>query len=161
MDQLWDVDISGGSAGRGNLTPDREAIAHHLSVVGRRQQVPTNPKSWRNAEAFHRRLALPGGLMGVLGAIVQVLRPAIGHRRHHHAVSDPVAGELVGHQHPRHVPQALGQSAEELLGGLGIPARLDQDVEYVAVLVDRAPQASAPRPHEGSARTETTATRNG
>ena len=52
----------------------------------------------------------------------------------------PVAGELVGHQHPRHVPQALEQSAEELLGGLGIPARLDQDVEYVAVLVDRAPQ---------------------
>ena len=78
--------------------------------------------------------------MGVLGAIVQVLRPAMGHRRHHHAVGGPVAGELVGHQHPRHVPQALEQSAEELLGGLGIPARLDQDVEYVAVLVDRAPQ---------------------
>ena len=40
MDQLWGVDISGGSVERGNLTPDREAIGHHLSVVGRRQQVP-------------------------------------------------------------------------------------------------------------------------
>ena len=77
--------------------------------------------------------------MGVLGAIVQILRPAVGHRRHHHAVGGHIAGELVGHQHPRHIPQALEQSAEELLGGLGIPARLDQDVEYVEVLVDSAP----------------------
>jgi hypothetical protein len=49
MDQLWGVDISGGSVERGNLTPDREAIGHHLSVVGRRQQVPTDPEMWRNA----------------------------------------------------------------------------------------------------------------
>jgi hypothetical protein len=44
MDQLWGVDISGGSVERGNLTPDREAIGHHLSVVGRQQQVPTDPE---------------------------------------------------------------------------------------------------------------------
>ena len=51
-----------------------------------------------------------------------------------------VAGQLVGDDHPRHVPQALEQSAEELLGGHRVSARLDQNVEHVAVLVDRAPQ---------------------
>ena len=29
------------------------------------------------------------------------------HRGHHHAVGGPVAGELVGHQYPRHIPQSL------------------------------------------------------
>ena len=73
---------SGGGRGRrpGDLVPDREAIGHHLSVVGRRQQVPTGPKVRRDAaergqeplrvpdrlEAFHRPLALPGRLVKVL-----------------------------------------------------------------------------------------------
>jgi hypothetical protein len=39
-----------------------------------------------------------------------------------------------------HLPQAREQSAEELLGGHRVSARLDQNVEHVAVLVDRAPQ---------------------
>ena len=61
MDQLWGVDISGGSVERGNLTPDREAIGHHLSVVGRRQQVPTDPEMWRNAaERRQEPLGMPG-----------------------------------------------------------------------------------------------------
>ena len=41
-------------------------------------------------EAFHRPLALPGRLVGVLGAVVQVLRPAMGHRRHELAVARDV-----------------------------------------------------------------------
>lgn len=54
MDQLWGVDISGGSVERVNLTPDRDAIGHHLSVVGRRQQVPTDPEMRRNAAERRR-----------------------------------------------------------------------------------------------------------
>ena len=51
-----------------------------------------------------------------------------------------IASELVGDQRPRY-PALLGQQVtEEPLGGLGIPARLDQDVEDVAVLVDGPPQ---------------------
>ena len=50
------------------------------------------------------------------------------------------ASELVGDRHPRY-PALLGQQlTEEPLGGLGVPARLDQDVEDVAVLVDGPPQ---------------------
>src|SRR6478736_7684523 len=78
---------SGGGRGRrpGDLVADREAVGHHLSVVGGRQQVPTGPKVQRDAaergqeslrvperlEAFHRPLALPGRLVRVLGAVVQ------------------------------------------------------------------------------------------
>ena len=51
-----------------------------------------------------------------------------------------VASELVGHQHARYILQALEQFTEEPLGGLGIPARSDQDVEDVAVLIDGPPQ---------------------
>jgi hypothetical protein len=74
---------------------------------------------------------------------VQVLRPAMPHRRHELAVRHQAAGELVGDDHPGHVPQALEQSAEELLCGHRVSARLDQNVEHVAVLVDRAPQVES------------------
>ena len=40
-------------------------------------------------------------LMGVLCPVVQVFRAAMGHRRHQLAVSDPIAGQLVGDNHPR------------------------------------------------------------
>ncbi len=120
---LVPVADSGGGRGRrpGDLVLDREAVGHHLSVVGRRQQMPTGPKVRRDAaqrgqeplrvpdrlEAFHRPLALPGRLVRVLGAVIQLLRPAMLHRRH------------CGHR---------------------VSARLDHNVEHVAVLVDRAPQ---------------------
>ena len=60
-------------------------------------------------KAFHRPFTLSGGLMRVLGAIVQILRLPVGYRRHQLAGSDPVAGQLVGNQHARHIPQALEQ----------------------------------------------------
>ncbi len=108
------------------LVPDGEAVGHHLSVVGGRQQVPTGPKVRRDAaergqeslrvpdrlEAFHRPLALPDRLVRVLGAIFQVLRPAMLHRRHELGVRHLVAGELVGDDRPGHVLQALEQAAE-------------------------------------------------
>jgi hypothetical protein len=90
-------------------------------------------------EAFHRPLALPGRLVRVLGAVVQLRRPAMPHRRHELVVRQLVAGELVGDDHPGHVPQAFEQSAEEVLCGHRVSARLDQNVAHVAVLVDRAP----------------------
>ena len=123
MEHRWVVHISGGSVGRGDLTPDREAVGHLGSPFGRAEQMPSRPKVCGDAaeggqeplrmprrfEAFHRPFALPGGLMRVLGAVVQILRPPVLHRRHELAVSDLVAGQLVGDQHARHVPQALEQ----------------------------------------------------
>ena len=119
----WVVHISGGSVGRGDLTPDREAVGHLGSPFGRAEQMPSRPEVCGDAaegrqeplrmprrfEAFHRPFALSGGLMRVLGAVVQIPRPPVLHRRHELAVGDLVAAQLVGDQHARHVPQALEQ----------------------------------------------------
>ena len=89
----WVVHISGGSVGRGDLTPDREAVGHLGSPFGRAEQMPSRPEVCGDAaegrqeplrmprrfEAFHRPFALSGGLMRVLGAVefstdVKVLR---------------------------------------------------------------------------------------
>src|ERR1700758_4002548 len=130
------VDISGGRVELGNLTPDREAVSHFGSPSSRAEQMPSGPKMCGDAtegrqeplgmpdrfKAFHRPFTLSGGLMRVLGSIVQILRLPVGHRGHQLAVSDPVAGQLVGHQHARHIPQALEQLAEESLGCFGVSA---------------------------------------
>src|SRR5258708_38448843 len=79
----WVVHISGGSVGRGDLTPDREAVGHLGSPFGRAEQMPSRPEVCGDAaeggqepvrmprrfEAFHRPFALSGGLMRVLGAV--------------------------------------------------------------------------------------------
>jgi hypothetical protein len=56
----------------------------------------------QRCEAFHRSFVLSGGLMRVLGAVVQIPRLPVCHRRHELAVGDLVAGQLVGHPHVAH-----------------------------------------------------------
>ena len=56
------------------------------------------------------------------------------------ALSDAVAPQLVGHDHPWHVLQALQQPSEEALGGIGISPFLNKDIKHNAVLVDGAPE---------------------
>ena len=150
MDQRWGVGISGGSVERGNLTPDREALIYFGSPLGRAEPMPSWSKVRGDGakgrqeplgmphrfKAFHRPFALSGGLMRVLGAIVEIPRLPVGHRPHELAVSNPVAGQFVGHQHARHIPQALEQFTEEPLGCFGVSPRLHQHVQDVAVLVD-------------------------
>src|SRR5215468_7658030 len=41
----WVVHISGGSIGRGDLTPDREAVGHLGSPFGRAEQMPSRPEA--------------------------------------------------------------------------------------------------------------------
>src|SRR5271167_3059782 len=88
MDQLWVVDISGGSVERGDLMPDREAVSHFGSPSGRAEPVPSRSKMRgdptegrqeplgmaRRFKAFHRPFPLSGGLMRILGSIIQILR---------------------------------------------------------------------------------------
>ena len=121
IDQPWVVDISGGSVESGDLMPDREAVSHFGSPLSRGKPVPSrskvrgDPTESRQEplgmpsrfKALHCPFPLSGGLMRILGPIVQIPRPPVGHRRHQLAVRDPVAGQLVGHQHTRHIPQPL------------------------------------------------------
>jgi hypothetical protein len=105
---------------------------------GERGQEPL--RTARGAEAPHRSFPRPGGLVGVLGAIVEVLRAAVLHSRDQPAVGHPVAGELIGDQHPGHVRQPLEQLAEEPGRGLRVAAGGDQDVQHAPILVHRTPQ---------------------
>ena len=84
----WVIHISGGSVGRSDLTPDREAVGHRGSPFDRAKQMPSRPEVCadpaeggqeplrmpRRFEACHRPFALSGGLMRVLGADVQIPR---------------------------------------------------------------------------------------
>ena len=56
------------------------------------------------------------------------------------ALCHAVASQLVGHDHPRHIVQSLQQAPEEALGGIGISALLNEDVEHNAVLIHGAPK---------------------
>jgi hypothetical protein len=56
------------------------------------------------------------------------------------AVCHAVASQLIGHDHARHILQALQQPSEESLRGFGIPPRLNKDVEHGAVLIHGAPK---------------------
>ena len=55
------------------------------------------------------------------------------------AVSDAVAPQLISHDHPWHVWQALQQPSEEALGGIGVSPFLNKDIEHNAVLIDGTP----------------------
>jgi hypothetical protein len=108
MDQLWVVGISGGSVERGNLTPDREAFGDLGSPSGRAEQMPSGPKMCGDAtecgqeplgmahrfKAFHRPFTLSGGLVRVLGSIVEVLRAAVDAHARRRRLDD--ANRLVG-----------------------------------------------------------------
>ena len=55
-------------------------------------------------------------------------------------LSDTVAPQLVGHDHPRLVLQTSQQPFEEARRRLGIAPGLDEDVEHNAILIDGAPE---------------------
>lgn len=150
---------SGCGGQTGDLVPCRESVSHLASLFRHDEQVSPQPKVHCDAaerreeplclpgrgEPLHRPLASSRGLMGLLRPIAEAPRSQVLDRRHPLPVRDLAASQLVGDQHPRHIPEHLEQLAEELRGCLGISSRLDQDVEDVAVLFDRAPQVNVVR----------------
>ena len=63
--------------------------------------------------------------------------------RHDLAVSGAVASQFVGDQLPGRTALPLQQLAEESFGGVLITARLDEDIDYITILVYRAPEVLA------------------
>jgi hypothetical protein len=55
-------------------------------------------------------------------------------------LSDAIAPQLVGHNHPRLILHTLQQPLEEALRRLGIAPGLNQDIEHNAILIDGAPE---------------------
>ena len=56
------------------------------------------------------------------------------------ALRNAVTSQLVGHDHSRHILQALQQSPEEPLGGFAIAPVLNQNVEDNTVLIHGTPE---------------------
>jgi hypothetical protein len=54
--------------------------------------------------------------------------------------SNAIASQLVLHDHPRNLLQTLRQPLEETLGGFGIAAFLNGDVEHSTVLIHGGPK---------------------
>src|SRR5215510_6972629 len=75
-----------------------------------------------------------------LSAIVQIAALAVLHPRQDLAFGGGVALELVRDDYPRNTPQTLQQLAEEPRGRGCVAPALDQNVEDISGLVDRAPK---------------------
>src|SRR3954462_7981135 len=75
-----------------------------------------------------------------LGAVNEITALALLPMRQDLAFRRGGALELVGDDHPRRILQALQQLAKEALGGFGIAPALHQDIEHLAVLIDRTPE---------------------
>jgi len=78
-----------------------------------------------------------------LSAIVEISALTVLDARQDPALGGGVALELICHNHSRNIPQALQQFAEEPPGRGGVAPTLDQDIEDISVLVDRAPKDNA------------------
>jgi hypothetical protein len=57
-------------------------------------------------------------------------------------LSDTVAAQFVGHDHPRYVLKTFQQSLEEPFRSGPIASSLNQDVEHNAILIDCAPEVA-------------------
>jgi hypothetical protein len=56
------------------------------------------------------------------------------------AFGDTIGCKFIGHNHPRHIAQALQQLAKEALGRLRVASALDQNVAHVSMLVNSPPE---------------------
>ena len=88
-------------------------------------------------EAPHLSFALPRRLMGNFGAIVRVLVRRVDHGRHHSPMSSRITAQLVGNHTARDGALAFQQLPKEARRGMSIALGLHQDVDHVAVLVNR------------------------
>ena len=93
----------------------------------------------RGFDAAHDLLSPPGVSMRRLGTVVQSLVRAVLDAWAKSPDGVAIAAQLVGHDNPLHAPLPH-QFSEKSLGSMGIPATFDQDLQHVAVRVDRTPK---------------------
>ena len=126
------------------VTADTEEVLHE-SVY---REKPLRVRG--GCESTHLPLALARRMMRDLRSIVLVLPGAVNDGRHDRAVGRRIAAQLVRDQTVGRPALSFQDLAKEAHGGPAIAARLDQDVEEVAVLVDGPPEilSSAVDRHE-------------
>ena len=98
-------------------------------------------------KSSHLSFALPSRLVRHFRSIVLVLSGAVHHGRHHGTVGCGVAAKFVRDQPAWLTALPFQQRAEEAGGRLPIATRLHQDVDHIAILVDRPPEIVLPALH--------------
>jgi hypothetical protein len=91
-------------------------------------------------KSLHTPLSLTRRLMRVFRPIIQISMLAVSHTRHERSLGGFVTFQFIGDEHPWGVRQSLEQLTEERLCGFPVAPALRQDIEDVAVLVDRPPE---------------------
>jgi hypothetical protein len=93
-------------------------------TIGRKEPLGVT----RRLKPLHAPLALAGGLMRVLCAVVEIAVLTMFYSRQSLPLSSTIALQRIGDDHARHVHQALKQRTEELLCRPLVSAALDQDI---------------------------------
>jgi hypothetical protein len=91
-------------------------------------------------EARHASFTLAGGLVRILRAVIQGPMVAVLHAGQELSPRRLVALEFIGDEHPRYIPQSLEEFAKEAFSRNLIATALDQDIENLAILIDRPPE---------------------
>jgi hypothetical protein len=143
----WTRDLPPG------LKPSRHLLAVHSGreevapgTEGRRERTIGGEEAWGLPGRYTsppRPLALARWLVGVFSPMVEgaaLPRLDAGQQR---SLGRLMAPQHVGHDHPRHVCEALEELPEELLGGCRVAPASHQAIEDVAVMVHRAPEIVA------------------
>jgi len=91
-------------------------------------------------EPLHLLLSSSRRSMRVLGRVVQVSALSVLNAGKQLTLSDTIAPQLVGHDPPWYILQALQKPLEEALRGVGIAPGLNEDVEHDAILIHGTPE---------------------
>jgi hypothetical protein len=116
------------------MSPNGEKVAH--DVVDCEEPLGLR----RRFETPHVALASACRLVGDFGSVVGIASCVVVDGRHSHPVRGTVAPEAIGDEAARDTAAPLEQLAKEPRGGVAIPARLEEDVDDLAVLVDGRPE---------------------
>jgi hypothetical protein len=134
--------------------PHLESVPHLLTIRRRGKPMPTRTEMLgdgaigrekplgvpRGLEPLQASLPLAGGLVGVLGAVVEIPVLAMFDPRQDLALGGSVTLQFVGDDYAGDVDQAFQEFAEELLRSFLIPTTLDQDIQHVPLLIYRPPE---------------------
>jgi hypothetical protein len=138
----------------GDLPPDMPSVGHLLAIVSRFEPMTSGTEVGqdgpmareealhvpRRLESAHRPFPLAARLVGIFRAVVEVSMLPMLHARQDLPLGRAIAFELVCHNHPRDVRQALEKFPEEFLGSVLVTSPLHEDVEDIPVLIHGAPQ---------------------
>ena len=97
----------------------------------------------RRLEPAHLPLLLPCRLVRILRAVIEVTVLAVLHAGENFSARRTIASELIHHDDPRHIVKTFKQLVKKALGRTFVTSALNQDIQHVALLVDRSPKVMA------------------